>query len=371
MEDTRRRVAALTHLVDLYRKIERRGARDPGASRADEILAGIRTASARIAAAAARVVGGASQTDDLSSTRYHRTVAATGAPSFLDQVMSELRATSAGATPLTPERAEAHQEFQQVVRAWDREMEAARLECAKAFSREDRRDERDRDPDPDLELPSAVIVASAAGPAAAIADGIARGDAWARDPRRHPMDHSVNRHFERWIRRVLGQDTHADVPAVGDKIRALARAEGRDSLRLDIYTTREYLKQLRRSNLYNFVAAVMHYVSGVPPPAVPQEAIDHAAALFSEVVRVRRDVLKLDGGVQCYPYIIYKIFESTIPHERSDQRRVLFYIYLQSSQTLVEKDRDWSRVCRHIPALSPNVPTSRHDSARYAPVSSA
>jgi hypothetical protein len=349
LDATGRRVRLVAQITRLFGQIAREDADRDCAERSAEK---VRSASLRLAAAAARVVGSAARPEEMSPGEYLRAIGATGALPLLQSLTLELRSRVKGETPATPERADAWGEFHSATRAWDREVGAARDELNRAFGDGGRG-------------AAAELVPDFGGADGGDAGG--GGTATGGHRSKHPTDQSVARHWDRWLLRIQGQETHPDVPGVGERIKREAVRERRNSVTLDIYTIRGYLKRFRRSDLYNVSAAVMHYVSEVTPPTIRQEQIDHAAALFNEVVRVQREILDNDGGVQCYPYLIYKIFENIIPPENADQRRILFYIYLQVGDTLIDRDRDWELTCRHIPDLEPNTPTSRSDAARYAP----
>ena len=357
MEATRRRLEQVAHLVAIFRRIARD---EEGAAHAVAAAERVKGASERVAAAAARVVGRAVRPRDTAPAEFHRAIGSTQALPLIERIARELRAAVHGDAPLTPARAEAWHEFHQGIRAWDREIAASRLELTAAFACSDR-----RAPEADdicVALAGLSPPRPRTPPAAAPAVAATPDDGG----RRFATDQSITRHFDRWIFRIQGQATDDAVRVVGDEIAAIAQREGIDPRTLDIYRIRQYLGRLRRSGLNNVSAAIMQYISGIAPPTLPPETVDRAAALFSEVVRVRRDVLHLTGGITCYPFLIYKILEAIIPPD-APHRRILFYIYLQKPKTLKAADQDWARTCRKIPSLPLHLPTSRGDSARYAP----
>lgn len=356
MEATRRRLEQVAHLVAIYRRIARD---EEGAAHATAAAERVKGASERVAAAAARVVGRAIRPRDTAPVEFHRAIGSTQALPLIERIARELRAAVRGDAPLTPARAEAWHEFHQGIRAWDREIAASHLELTAAFACVDKR----KGAADDVAVALAGLSPPRPRPPAPAPVALTPPDSGSR---RFATDQSINRHFERWIFRIQGQTTDDAVPSVGDEITAIARRESVDPRTLDIYRIRQYLYRLRRSGLNNVSAAIMQYISGVAPPTLPPETVDQAAALFSEVVRVRRDILHLTGGINCYPFLIYKILEAIIPPD-APHRRILFYIYLQKPKTLKAADQDWARTCRKIPSLPLHLPTSRSDAARYAP----
>ncbi len=76
-----------------------------------------------------------------------------------------------------------------------------------------------------------------------------------------------------------------------------------------------------------------------------------------------------------YPYYIYKILDAILPAEGDpgetpetrDQRRVLYYIYLQSQETLDNDDLGWKEICEELSEIRWE-PTSRLKAKKYSPL---
>ena len=49
-----------------------------------------------------------------------------------------------------------------------------------------------------------------------------------------------------------------------------------------------------------------------------------------------------------------------------ENRRILFYIYLQGDDTLEKNDTEWAEICEHLPEVAWR-PTDRSQARRYRP----
>lgn len=65
-----------------------------------------------------------------------------------------------------------------------------------------------------------------------------------------------------------------------------------------------------------------------------------------------------------YPFYIYKILDAILPEDDYDNRRVLFYIYMQGKETLDKNDREWGEICSELPEIA-WVPTDRTKAQKY------
>ncbi len=359
LDITRRRLALLAQMVRKFRIIQQNTPEgEAEAARAGEKL---REASLTLASSAATLLGDRTLAE-IPLQVYQQAVGSSRALPLLELIAAEIRSctkrTTGGAPPVTPERAVAWDELHCSARQWDRELTTANEELTKALAR------KTRDAPADFGSEKDALEDKTEG----LGGGEMRGDAeGGGDERRVTGDQSIARHFERWVKRILGQEGHALVAAAGERIRVLAVGDRIVLRNITVYHVRDYLQRLKFSALYPFIASVMRCVSGVAPPNLSQTTIDRASALFTEVIEVRSSILKLVSGVNSYTYFIYKIFESIIPPEETDHRRILYYIHLQKPDTLEDHDREWERVCRFIPVLRANTPTSRRNCTRYAP----
>jgi hypothetical protein len=67
-----------------------------------------------------------------------------------------------------------------------------------------------------------------------------------------------------------------------------------------------------------------------------------------------------------YPYYIYKIADSILPEDDYENRRILYYIYIQSKETVESDDLNWELICNYIPELT-YKPTDRMAYLKYQP----
>jgi hypothetical protein len=69
-----------------------------------------------------------------------------------------------------------------------------------------------------------------------------------------------------------------------------------------------------------------------------------------------------------YPYYISRVLEAILPADDYESRRVFYYIYVQSKETVEADDANWERICE---SLGDNEikyrPTDRTLGLRYGP----
>ena len=65
-----------------------------------------------------------------------------------------------------------------------------------------------------------------------------------------------------------------------------------------------------------------------------------------------------------YPYYIYKILDQLLAADDYENRRVLYYIYIQSKETVEADDADWEQICLELAEID-YVPTDRTKALEY------
>ena len=68
-----------------------------------------------------------------------------------------------------------------------------------------------------------------------------------------------------------------------------------------------------------------------------------------------------------YPYYIYKILDAVIPESNHEYRRILYYIYLQSSTTIIQADKNWKHITEQMSEFEYKI-TDRSQHLIYAPI---
>ena len=68
-----------------------------------------------------------------------------------------------------------------------------------------------------------------------------------------------------------------------------------------------------------------------------------------------------------YPYYIYKILDQLLAEDDLENRRALYYIYVQSKETVEADDADWEQICIELAEIA-YVPTDRTKALKYRPM---
>jgi hypothetical protein len=185
-----------------------------------------------------------------------------------------------------------------------------------------------------------------------------------------------HRHFHFWMDHILAREPVDEIGdrddpanAAGEKVVAAIRvavAQRRLILRhLSPGALREILKFLGRTDLNKNVPLLLRHTTGIGPPAVPEAINQRAERLFIHAIAIW-DELHPDSSRKYYPFYIYKIYDAILPPDDHENRRILFYIYLQGDDTLEKNDGEWAEICAHLPEISWR-PTDRSQARRYRP----
>ena len=216
-----------------------------------------------------------------------------------------------------------------------------------------------------------------------------------------------NRHLQFWWQHIQAKEPEEEIGDRSDpqnlygeklieRLRAIIVRDRHILQLLTVNDIRMMLQELGKTNLNKNVPLILYKLTGVGPPditdliAVRTENLFSKALEMSEVVRQRSRTegnpsvpeflgmndmfesgsemgvssLKIRVNRNYYPYYIYKILDQIIPEDDFEQRRILFYIYIQSQDTVEADDDNWELICREIPELK-YIPTDRTKALQY------
>ena len=136
---------------------------------------------------------------------------------------------------------------------------------------------------------------------------------------------------------------------------------------LTVVDIRQILKELKRPELNKNTSLILKKLTGIGPPSIPEELEIRIENLFTKVIKASENI-KRTGRTNrnYYPYYIYKIIDIVIPETDVDNRRILYYIYIQGKETVECDDLDWEQICDQIPELT-YIPTDRLEYLKYIP----
>ena len=187
-----------------------------------------------------------------------------------------------------------------------------------------------------------------------------------------------NRHFRFWMEHILAREPEEEL---GDKddpdnlcgekaLRGIQTIVTRDHkiLRLlSVDDIRAMLKELGLTDLNKNVPLLMRRLTGVGPPSLSEMICQRVEKLFSKAIDVGEQVRpSARSNRNYYPYYIYKILDSILGDDDHENRRVLYYIYMQGQDTLDKNDREWEDICIELPEIE-WVATKRTNAYKYRP----
>lgn len=185
-----------------------------------------------------------------------------------------------------------------------------------------------------------------------------------------------NRHFQFWWTHILAREPEDELSDCGgdggekllDTLRAII-ARDRKVLRLiTVNDMRAMLREAGQTELNKNVPLLMKKLTGVGPPQIPDAFAVRVENLFTKAIEIGEHV-KRNGRVNrnYYPYYIYRIVEALTTDADYEIRRILYYIYIQSKDTVDADDADWELICKELGELD-YKPTDRSLGERYAPL---
>lgn len=181
-----------------------------------------------------------------------------------------------------------------------------------------------------------------------------------------------NRHFHFWWSHILAKDDESEINShenndLFEKLHAIIKRDKKVLRFLTVIDIRNMLRELKCSELNKNISLILKKITGIGPPSIPEELEIRIENLFTKVIETCEDIKRGSRtNRNYYPYYIYKIIDIIIPEEDFETRRILYYIYIQSKETVEGDDLDWEKICDIIPELT-YKPTDRTQYLKYRP----
>lgn len=181
-----------------------------------------------------------------------------------------------------------------------------------------------------------------------------------------------NRHFHYWWTHIFALENEDELGDPNDpdnvngekvlvEIREIVKREKKILQMLTISDMRAILRQIRKTELNKNSALLLKKITGRGPPAISEEIKHKAEKIFTKAIEIGERKQRLGRtNRNYYPFYILKILDAIVPKTDKESRRALFYIYLQSEETVYKDDEDWRVICSD-PEMSEiqYVPTDR------------
>lgn len=184
-----------------------------------------------------------------------------------------------------------------------------------------------------------------------------------------------NRHFQFWWSHILARepeeeicDSESESAQLLDALRAIIERDRKVLRLLTVNDVRAMLRELGQTELNKNVPLLMKKLTGVGPPQVPDSLAVRVENLFTKAITIGERVRR-PGRVNrnYYPYYIYRIVEALTEPTDFEIRRMLYYIYIQSKDTVDADDADWELICAELGEIEYR-PTDRSLGEQYRPL---
>lgn len=186
-----------------------------------------------------------------------------------------------------------------------------------------------------------------------------------------------NRHFQFWWMHILALEPDEEIGCksdpenlYGEKLIAnLRKIIARDGILLRILTVndvRGMLRELKQTKLNKNVPLILKKLTGIGPPRLSEEIAVQVENYFNKSIEISEQINREDRiNRNYYPFYIFKILDAIL--KTHEERRVLYYIYIQSKDTVEADDADWEQICESLTGIQYR-PTDRHIGTKYRPI---
>lgn len=185
-----------------------------------------------------------------------------------------------------------------------------------------------------------------------------------------------NRHFQFWWSHILAKEPEEEL---GDKkdpnnmygekvlkqIRSIIVRDHKVLQLLTVNDIRLILREIEKTDLNKNVPLILKKITGIGPPYIPTHITIKVENLFTKAIEIGERI-KHNKRINrnYYPYYIYRIIEAITADKDNEIRRVLYYIYIQSKETVESDDIDWENICKELKEIS-YKPTDRTLGLQY------
>lgn len=188
-----------------------------------------------------------------------------------------------------------------------------------------------------------------------------------------------NRHFQFWWSHILAKESEEEL---GDKkdptnmygervlkqIRDIIERDHKILQLLSVNDIRVILREIERTDLNKNIPLILKKLTGIGPPNVPDYITMKVENLFTKAIEIGEKI-KHNKRINrnYYPYYIYRIIEAITEESDFELRHILYYIYIQSKETVESDDIDWEKICNELKEIK-YKPTDRTLGLQYTHV---
>lgn len=185
-----------------------------------------------------------------------------------------------------------------------------------------------------------------------------------------------NRHFQFWWSHILAKEPEEELGDKKDpdnlygekvlkKIKDIVIRDHKVLQLLNVNDIRSILREIEKTDLNKNVPLILKKITGIGPPYIPNHITIKVENLFTKAIEIGERI-KHNKRINrnYYPYYIYRIIEAITTEKDTEIRRILYYIYIQSKETVESDDIDWENICKELKEIS-YKPTDRTLGLKY------
>ena len=185
-----------------------------------------------------------------------------------------------------------------------------------------------------------------------------------------------NRHFQFWWSHILAKEPEEELGDKRDpdnlygekvlkKIKDIIIRDHKILQLLTVNDIRTILREIEKTDLNKNIPLILKKITGIGPPYIPNHITIKVENLFTKAIEIGEKI-KHNKRINrnYYPYYIYRIIEAITTEQDTEIRRVLYYIYIQSKETVESDDMDWENICKELKEIS-YTPTDRTLGSKY------
>lgn len=155
-----------------------------------------------------------------------------------------------------------------------------------------------------------------------------------------------SKHVKSWLERIQARETNTITDDQIAKIEACIRRDGiTNKKKLTVEQIRQYLKDCGLTDLNEHVALIKKIITGVAPPQLTYSEMQDITTSFAKAVKAYNIIRPPSkSNLLYYPFLTRKLIEMHVA-DRVKRSALISFIHLQGTQTLVQNDNMWERIC--------------------------
>ena len=172
-----------------------------------------------------------------------------------------------------------------------------------------------------------------------------------------------SKHCKCWLERIQARETNTITETQINKLENCIKRDGiTNKKRISIDQLRRYLKDTGLTELNEHVALIKKLITGITPPQLTYSETQDITNSFSKAVKAYNLIRpSYKSNNLFYPFILRKLIEMHVG-DYSKRKSLLSFIHLQGSQTLIQNDQIWFKICSATPGFKYR-PTDRYEYA--------